>query len=196
MPKSTPVRASRPGGRSSRVKSAVFTAVESLLLESPGELPSMTAIAARAGVNPTSLYRRWREVRLLAAEVAVDRMMRELPVPDTGSLREDLIGWAVSAARSISTRRNVALMRVMAAAPPQGVSTLRGIRNLPIGRRMAELEAMLARATKRGERTPSIVDVLELVLAPIYLHALFLGPISDPGGVDRIVDRALALAQR
>jgi AcrR family transcriptional regulator len=196
MPKSTPARASRPGGRSSRVKSAVFTAVESLLLESPGELPSMTAIAERAGVNPTSLYRRWREVRLLAAEVAVDRMMRELPVPDTGSLREDLIGWAVSAARSISTRRNVALMRVMAAAPLQGVSTLRGIRNLPIGRRMAELEAMLARATKRGERTPSILDVLELVLAPIYLHALFLGPISDPSGVDRIVDRALALAQR
>jgi hypothetical protein len=55
---------------------------------------------------------------------------------------------------------------------------------------------MLARAAKRGERTPSIIDVLELVLAPIYLHALFLGPISNPSGVDRIVDRALALAQR
>jgi|SRR5580658_3041931 AcrR family transcriptional regulator len=196
MPKSTPPRASRPGGRSSRVKSAVFAAVESMLVESPGELPSMTAIAERAGVNPSSLYRRWREARLLAAEVAVDRMMRELPVPDTGSLREDLVGWAVSAARSISTRRNVALIRVMAAAPSQGVSAMRGMRNLPIGRRMAELEAMLARAAKRGERTPSIIDVLELVLAPIYLHALFLGPISNPSGVDRIVDRALALAQR
>jgi AcrR family transcriptional regulator len=194
MPKSPARRTTRPGGRSSRVKAAVFAAVEALLVENQGELPTMVSIAERAKVNPTSLYRRWGEARLLAAAVAVDRTMRELPVPDTGSLRADLMGWATAAARSISTRRNVTLMRVMTAAPAQGVSTLREIRNLPIGRRMAELETMLARAAKRGERTPSIIDVLEVVLAPIYLHALFLGPISDPTGVDRLVERALALA--
>jgi hypothetical protein len=37
------------------------------------------------------------------------------------------------------------------------------------------------------------MDVLELVLAPIYLHGLFLGPLRD-ASVDRLVDRALALA--
>jgi hypothetical protein len=36
--------------------------------------------------------------------------------------------------------------------------------------------------------------VLELVLAPIYLHALFLGPMAGGDGVARLVDRVLALA--
>jgi len=180
----------RPGGRSSRVRKAVFEAVEGLLVERPGDLPSMASIAERAGVNPTSLYRRWRDVRILAGEVAVDRLMRELPVPDTGSLREDLIGWGASAARGLSTRRSVSLLRIMAATPPSGETDLR---KLPIARRLEELDAMLSRAKKRGEPTPVLGDVLELVLAPIYLAALFLGPIRDTRDVARLVDRAIAL---
>jgi hypothetical protein len=45
---------------------------------------------------------------------------------------------------------------------------------------------------KRGEITPKVMDVLEVVLAPIYPHGLFLGPLRD-ASVDRLVDRALAL---
>jgi hypothetical protein len=54
---------------------------------------------------------------------------------------------------------------------------------------------VLARGKKRGEVTPKLMDVLELVLAPIYLHGLFLGPLRD-AAVDRLVDRALALAPK
>jgi hypothetical protein len=54
MPK-LPVK--RPGGRSRRITEAVFDAVESLLADAPSELPSIAAIAQRAEVNPTTLYR-------------------------------------------------------------------------------------------------------------------------------------------
>jgi AcrR family transcriptional regulator len=185
----------RPGGRSSRVKESVFAAVEELLLERPGDLPSMAAIAERAGVNPTSLYRRWGDARRLAGEVAVSRLMREHPVPDTGTLRGDLIAWASSVARSISTRSNVLLLRILTSVPSEGGGAA-DLKRQPIGRRVAELEAMLTRGARRGERVPSIGDVLELVLAPIYLHGLFLGPIAHTHEVDRLVDRALSLAQR
>jgi len=184
--------ATRPGGRSSRVKEAVFAAMEALLAENPSDLPSMAAIAERAGVSPTSLYRRWGEVRLLAGAVAVERLMHELPVPDTGSLREDLIGWASAAARSLSNRRDLALLRIMTAVPAAGSAG--DPRDLPIGRRIGELEAMLARGKARNEPTPPMMDVLELVLAPIYLHALFLGPMEGGNAVARLVDRALSLA--
>jgi AcrR family transcriptional regulator len=154
----------------------------------------MAAIAERAKVNPTSLYRRWRDVRLLAGNVAVDRLMRELPMPDTGSLRDDLIGWAASVARSLSTRRNVALLRIMTAMPEPGIAST-DLSELPVGRRVRELEAMLLRGEKRGERAPELMDILELVLAPIYLRALFLGPLKSATGVERLVDRALALTE-
>ena len=115
--------AARPGGRSSRVKEAVFAVVETFLAQNPGDLPSMAAIAERAGVNPTSLYRRWGDARKLVAAVAVDRLMREMPVPDTGTLRGDLIGWATTAARSLSKGGTVSMLRVMAAAPATGGRT-------------------------------------------------------------------------
>ena len=79
----------------------------------------------------------------------------------------------------------------MAATPETG-GDMTNIRELPIGRRVAELEAMLARGRKRGEKTPDMMDMLELVLAPIYLRALFLGPVKTTKGIDRLVDRALA----
>jgi AcrR family transcriptional regulator len=185
--------AKRPGGRSSRVKAAVFEAVETLLTERPGELPSMAEIAKHAGVNPTSLYRRWRDVQGLVGEVAVTRLMRELPVPDTGSLREDLLAWAWSAARSLSSRRDLSLLRIVGATPPIGAGPTE-LRKAPIGRRIEELEAMLTRGRARGEKAPPVMDVLELVLAPIYLAALFVGPIEDMRYVAKLVDRALRLA--
>jgi AcrR family transcriptional regulator len=185
----------RPGGRSSRITQAVFDAVESLLAEAPSEIPSMAEIAQRAEVNPTTLYRRWTDARELVGEVAVSRLMRDNPVPDTGSVRGDLIRWGNSVARSLSTRRNITLLRILTATPTAGaaVSDMRSLRELPIGRRIVELETVLARGKKRGEITPKVMDVLELVLAPIYLHGLFLGPLRD-ASVDRLVDRALALS--
>ena len=185
-------RASRPGGRSQRVQEAVFAAMEELLAENPGDLPSLTIVASRAGVNPTSLYRRWGDTRALAGAVAVARLMRDYPVPDTGTLRGDLIGWAASAALSLSTRRNVALLRILTAVP-RGDGAGADPGQLAIAPRGAELQAMLTRAAQRGEAVPSVVDILEIVLAPIYLHAFFLGPLESADGVDRLVDRLLHL---
>jgi AcrR family transcriptional regulator len=193
MPK-LPVKR-RPGGRSSRITQAVFDAVEALLTEAPSTIPSIAAIAQRAAVNPTTLYRRWTDARELVGAVAVSRLMRDNPIHDTGSVRGDLIRWGNSVARSLSTRRNIALLRILTATPsaPAGVADMRSLRELPIGRRVVELETLLARGKKRGEVTPKVMDVLELVLAPIYLHGLFLGPLRN-ASVDRLVDRALALA--
>jgi AcrR family transcriptional regulator len=185
----------RPGGRSRRVTEAVFEAVESLLAEAPSEIPSIPAIAQRAKVNPTTLYRRWIGARELVGAVAVSRLMRDNPVHDTGSVRGDLIRWGNSVARSLSTRRSITLLRILTATPSAGARVLdmRSLRDLPIGRRVVELETVLARGKKRGEIIPKVMDVMELVLAPIYLHGLFLGPLRD-ASVDRLVDRALALA--
>ncbi len=184
---------SRPGGRSLRVQEAVFGAMEALLTENDGDMPSMAAVAARAQVNPTSLYRRWRDIRFLAGAVAVDRLMRDLPVPDTGSLRGDLTGWAASAAASLGTHYNVTLLRILTAVPQSG-GTATDLHDRPIGRRVRELEIMLARAAPRGETAPPVMDVLQIVLAPIYLRALFLGPIESTDGVEGLVDRLLTMA--
>ena len=187
MKKPTPAR---PGGRSEHVKTAVFDAVERLIADGSGEVPSMAAIAERAGVNPTSLYRRWGDANILAAEVATARLMHDLPVPDTGSLRGDLTGWASNVARNLGSRKNAAMLRIMTATA-RASRTARDLNSLPIGRRVAELEAMLARAKKRGEYAPDIMDILDFVLAPIYLRVLYIGGIGEEDFVGKLVGRVL-----
>src|SRR5277367_3379761 len=92
----------RPGGRTAQTRAAVFAAVEALLAEkSPAEV-SMVEIAERAGVAATSLYRRWGDVRALLMEVAVERLMQDSPLPDTGTLRGDLLAWATAIAASLA----------------------------------------------------------------------------------------------
>lgn len=53
----------------------------------------MEAVASRAGVNKTTIYRRWPSRAALIAAV-VNRMrtpLRESPLPDTGQLETDLV---------------------------------------------------------------------------------------------------------
>ncbi len=183
----------RPGGRSERIRAAVFEAIEELVADNPDQPPSMGAIATRAGVNPTSLYRRWGDANILIAEVAVDRLMRDFPVPDTGSLRGDLIAWASTAARSLSGRKNSALLRIMT-ANAQANRTASDAASLPIGRRLQELETMLSRASDRGEPAPTVWEILEIVLAPIYLRILYLGPIEGNRYVDMLINRLFLLS--
>ena len=57
---------SRPGGRSAKVRDAVYTAVGQLMGE--GAAVTVPAVAQRAGVNATSVYRRWGDIETLLEE--------------------------------------------------------------------------------------------------------------------------------
>src|SRR5581483_3234924 len=81
----------RPGGRSARVQVAVFEATFQLLEERGYEGLSMASIAERAAVHETSLYRRWKTKERLVLDAVNHRVAQEIPVPDTGALRSDLI---------------------------------------------------------------------------------------------------------
>jgi len=154
----------------------------------------MGEIAERAGVNTTSLYRRWGDTRNLLADVAIERLMRDQPIPDIGSVRDDLVAWAISIACATGNPGGLQLLRVMALDSHTAQQETE-IMKTPIGRRIAELDAMLDRGHQRGEVVPTVQDVIEIVLAPLYLHALFMGKIDKPAGVARLVDRALLLAK-
>jgi Tetracyclin repressor-like, C-terminal domain len=52
---------------------------------------------------------------------------------------------------------------------------------------------MLDRAGARGELPPSVDELLELVVAPLYFHALFGRP-AGAGHARGLVDRLLAVS--
>lgn len=177
----------RPGGRTARTKAVVFEAASALLAERGPAALTMTDIAERAGVAATSLYRRWGDVGALLLEVVVEQLTRERPLPDTGSLRGDLRVWARSIALSLKSAQGSAFFKVMVAnaartgaREPSHVGALEP--------RFKQIEVMLHRARQRGEQAPSALDVLDFLLAPLYVRALF-GMPGTKAFAEHLVDR-------
>src|SRR5689334_14850586 len=81
----------RLGGRSARIRAAVFEATLQLLVEKGFEHLSIIEVAARSGVNASSIYRRWGNKVNLAVEAILGSEAGHIPIPDTGSLRADLL---------------------------------------------------------------------------------------------------------
>ncbi|HEY0816576.1 MAG TPA: TetR/AcrR family transcriptional regulator [Pseudonocardia sp.] len=174
-PPATPGHAgTRPGGRSARVRAAVHRAVEELLVEEAGDALTIPAVAARAGVHPTTLYRRWRSIGELLADAATSRFTGEIVVPDSGSLRGDLERWAVDVAMDLRDPDVLALMRAtLGAGGEQGACACRGDRE-------EQLVAMIERERARGNAVPTLERAADALLAPLYYRAIFTEHPGSP----------------
>ncbi|WP_406236560.1 TetR/AcrR family transcriptional regulator [Nocardia sp. NBC_01009] len=186
-------RTRRPGGRSARVRAAVHRAVTELVAERGYGNFTVAEVAARAGVADTSVYRRWGNLEALAMEVAVDRLTTESAIPDTGTLDGDLRAYAANAARDVSGPNGLALLRTILALIDTGAAG-EETRDRFLADRVDQIQRMLDRATARGEAAPEVLEVVDMVLAPMYTRTLFgTGPLRDEY-VDTLVDRLLSIA--
>ena len=174
----------RPGGRSARVRVAVHRAVEELLAEGPSEALTMPVIAARAGVHPTTVYRRWGSLAELLGDVAISRFSGDIVVPDTGTLRGDLGRWASDVATDLADPDVLALMRATVGTGPGGGSAC-------IADRHAQLAAMLERERSRGGDAPDVERAADALLGPLYYRAIFTGHPAEPGWAYELVDALL-----
>ncbi|NNH69864.1 TetR/AcrR family transcriptional regulator C-terminal ligand-binding domain-containing protein [Nocardia uniformis] len=177
---------SRPGGRSARVRAAVHRAVQDLLTDETGELPTIPVVAARAGVHATTVYRRWGDVGELLADVATSRFSGDIVVPDTGTLRGDLVRYACDLAKDLADPDTLTLVRAtVGIGGGHGVAACRG-------EHQRQLEAILERERVRGGRPPSLERTTDAVLAPLYYRAVFTNEPLAPECARNLVTLLLA----
>jgi AcrR family transcriptional regulator len=178
-----PASNARPGGRAARVRTAVHRAVRELLAEEPAEALTLPAVAERAGVHPTTLYRRWGSIGELLAEVATSRFSGdgdELVVPDTGSLRTDLERWTEGVVADLTDPEGIALLR--AAIGAGGFASKACMVD-----RHAQLGAMLDRERARGGNVPEMDRAADALLGPLLYRAVFTDSHVDPDWVRDVV---------
>jgi AcrR family transcriptional regulator len=176
----------RPGGRSARVRAAVHRAVEELLVEGAGDALSVPAVAARAGVHATTLYRRWGTLGELLADVATSRFTGEVVVPDTGTLRGDLERWSAGVATDLADPDVLALIRAtVGAGGGQGACACRGDRE-------DQLAAMIERERARGNPVPTPERAADALLGPLYYRAVFTERPGTPEWARGLVAHLLA----
>ena len=181
----------RPGGRSARVVAAVHAAVNELVADGNTGDVTVSEIAERAGVNPTSIYRRWGTLEALMLDVEEARVEVRSPIPNTGTLRGDLHAYARQVAREITRPGGMTFLRAVLAVRQSGDTQHPGPLG-PLRKRAGQLQAMLDRASDRGESAPALNDVLDCILAPIYLRAIFGVGKPREEHLALFVDRALA----
>jgi AcrR family transcriptional regulator len=152
---------------------------------------TLDAVAARAGVSKSTIYRRWSSKEHLV--IAAFATTPELPDPDTGSLAEDL---------SIVMK---AFLRLLRTTPLAGVlPSLVGeqVRNPALSEALAPLitarrgpvERALQRAEERGELAPlpDLELAVDVVMGPLVTRLFFGGGPPGP----RFVDHTLTLVLR
>jgi AcrR family transcriptional regulator len=70
----------RPGGRTARTRAAVLQAVIDELTENGYADTTVERVAARAGIAKTTIYRRWRSLDRLLADLMAEHAEHEIPV--------------------------------------------------------------------------------------------------------------------
>lgn len=141
----------------------------------------MPVIAARAGVHPTTVYRRWASLGDLLGEVATSRFSGDIVVPDTGTLRGDLERWAGAVAVDLADPDVLALMRAAVGSGPDGGCAC-------IADRQDQLAAMLEREQARGGDAPTVDRAADAILGPLYFRAVFIGQPAEPEWAVELVE--------
>jgi AcrR family transcriptional regulator len=166
------MRASRPGGRTARVRSDVLAAVEAELAEHGYDGLTMDAVAVRSGVHRTTLYRRWKTVAGLLVDLLAAGADDAWEPPDTGSLEGDLIAVNREVHAALTARPSVT--QAVIAASFRTTEAAEALTRFWEDR-YARTALVVERAVARGEISAD-VDAHQLLLtatAPLY-HQLVL----------------------
>ncbi|MFH0522182.1 TetR/AcrR family transcriptional regulator [Streptomyces sp. M41] len=177
----------RPGGRSARVQESVHTAVRELVAEVGRDAVTVPLVAARAGVTPSTVYRRWGDLQELLSDVAVERLRPDTEPEDLGGLAADLTAWAEQFLDEMASPSGRAYIRDALLGDPDGTNA---------GRCSAyaaeQIDLVLARAADRAETAPDVESVIDHVVAPMMYRILFRPDGLDAAYARRLVGELLA----
>lgn len=148
---SDPPRRRRPGGRNAEVREAVRRAALELLAEGGFGAVSLPAVARRAGVHKTTLYRNWSTPAALVDDAIAELEALALPDLDTGSLEGDLEAFVLSRLRLVREPHAQAILRAVIGAGEAPSALFEWVEAFWKPRRR-EWRSPIERAIERGAR--------------------------------------------
>jgi AcrR family transcriptional regulator len=178
------------------VRSSVLAAALEELAAAGFAAFSVDGVAARAGVHKTTVYRRWRTRENLLLEAMLERGREQVPIPDTGSLRSDLLAYGRAIMASLRTPESEGAVRAVASIADPDSPIAQASRSFWAARYDLAGE-IVDRAIARGE-IPRDADphvVIEAIVAPIYFRLLLRADKLDRRFLERLADFAAAAAQ-
>ncbi len=157
----------------------MLNATLELLSEIGFEAMSIEAIAARAGVGKTTIYRRYSSKDELVAD-AIESMREEVLIPDTGTLRDDMDALIENAAQITFTPlgRQAVAMIISSASSNPGFAQIYWEKYLQPRRQAFDI--VIERAKERHEIPTDLDSGLVFdTMSGIMLYALIFPPTES-----------------
>ncbi|AUX24384.1 TetR family transcriptional regulator [Sorangium cellulosum] len=187
----TGARGARPGGRSERVVRAVMHAAAAELARAGYMALRIEDVAALAGVNKTTVYRRWPTKAELVKATLRSLVDGDGEAPDTGSLRLDLLELVRRIVAVASMPVGHGIYRVLLAELhlPEVEAFARACDD----ERFAPWREVLERAVARGELPPGsdLRLIIEMIRSPLALRLFQLREPVDDSVLQAVVDTVL-----
>lgn len=179
--------------REERARRAALDATLALIVERGIAGVTTAAVAERARTSKATMYRHWPSKDALVADAIGTLVDREIALPDTGSLAEDLRALLRGAVALYSTPDAAALVPELVAAMARTPRLAAAVRDEFLGRRRAALAEVLERAEARGELHGRVDRelCLDVLGGPIFYRLLITGAPLDERLADDLADLIL-----
>ncbi|BBY66413.1 TetR/AcrR family transcriptional regulator [Mycolicibacterium helvum] len=167
---------------------------------------TIDAVATRAGTSRAVLYRRWPNKKDLVLATLLDHVRSDaVPMPDTGSLRGDVVA-LLKAANELRSRMAILVFTRLGGFYRDAGTNLAELAAVVEGDRTTVLDEIIAQAVARGEVKPGQIservarvpvelfryelmvrlkpvpnDVLEGIVDDVFLPLVNLGASRSPG---------------
>jgi AcrR family transcriptional regulator len=177
--------------RVQRSKEAVLASTYELLSETGLGGVSIDDVARRSGVAKTTIYRHWPSRSALLLD-ACSRMRTRPEVPDTGSLRKDLLVLATDLATRLRTARWPAVLPsiIDAAERDPELAELHARLHAEL---IVAFQSVVERGQRRGELSAGreASEVVAAVLGPLFYRRWFSREALNERFVKGVVDSAV-----
>ena len=152
-------------------------------------------VARRSGVAKTTIYRHFESKNQLVI-TALDGLTVFPEIPDTGTLRADLIEFFTSIQPLFANVRvRNATLDLMAAASRD--DELQALHQQTVRERTRAMRTIFVRAQARGELAADLdyVDAFDFLEGPFFVRAMLYPEKVGDLDLDRTVDRVIAALQ-
>ncbi|MHA6531239.1 TetR/AcrR family transcriptional regulator [Paenibacillus sp. BAC0078] len=177
--------------RNNEAEASILAASYDLLLEAGFGAVTVEKIAERAKVSKATIYKWWPNKAAVVMDGYLSAASARLPVPDTGSVQEDIRIHATNLTHFLCSREGKVITELIGEGQFDA-GLAEAYRTRFFAPRRQEARQLLERGVARGELKEDldIACSIDLMYGPIFYRLLITGDTLD----GEFVDKLLALA--